>query len=111
MKNSMKRFRIEKISDQGREEKETFIIGERPATLFLNDQEVVTLLVTPENLKELAVGFMLSEGWLREDKPIDRIEVDPQGNVRVRVNYRNPLTEKVFLRRTILSGCGSGRIF
>jgi len=111
MKDIVKRFQVEKISDQGWEEEETFIIAERPVTLFLNDQEVVTLLVTPENLKELAVGFMLSEGWLREDKPIDRIEVDPQGNVYVRVKYRNPLTEKLFLRRTITSGCGRGTIF
>jgi len=110
-KDSMKRFRVERISDKGREEEETFIIAERPVTLFLNDQEVVTLLVTPENLKELAVGFMLSEGWLREDKPLDRIEVDPRGDVRVRVKYRNPLTEKLFLRRTITSGCGRGTIF
>lgn len=111
MKESMKRFRIEKINDKGREEEETFIIAERPVTLYLNDQEVVTLLVTPQNLKELAVGFMLSEGWLKENKPIDTIEVDPQGEVRVRVKYRNPLTEKLFLRRTITSGCGRGTIF
>jgi FdhD protein len=111
MKDSVKRFRVEKISDRGREEEETFIIAERPVTLFLNDQEVVTLLATPENLRELAVGFMLSEGWLRENKPVERIEVDPEGKVRVRVNYRNPLTEKLFLRRTITSGCGRGMIF
>ena len=111
MKDSVKRFQVEKISDQGREEEETFIIAERPVTLFLNDREVVTLLATPENLGELAVGFMLSEGWLRENKPVERIEVDPEGKVRVRVNYRNPLTEKLFLRRTITSGCGRGTIF
>jgi FdhD protein len=111
MKNSVKRFRVEKISDRGREEEETFIISERPVTLFLNEKEVVTLLATPENLRELAVGFMLSEGWLRENKPVKRIEVDPQGKVRVRVNYRIPLTEKLFFRRTITSGCGRGMIF
>lgn len=111
MKDSAKRFQVEKISDQGREEEETFVIAERPVTLFLNDREVVTLLATPENLEELAVGFMLSEDWLQENKPVERIEVDPQGGVRVRVNYRNPLTEKLFLRRTITSGCGRGTIF
>jgi FdhD protein len=111
MKDSLKRFQIEKISEKGRGEEETFIIAESPITLFLNGKEVVTLLATPENLKELAVGFLLSEGWLREDKPVEKIEVDPQGIVRVRVKYRNPLTEKLFLRRTITSGCGRGTIF
>lgn len=111
MKDSIKRFQVEKISDRGREEAETFIIAERPVTLFLNGKEVVTLLATPENLKELAVGFMLSEGWLREDKPVERIQVDPEGRVRVQVHFRNPLTEKLFFRRTITSGCGRGTIF
>lgn len=111
MPDTLKHLQIEKVSDKGREKEETFIIAERPVTLFLNDREIVTLLATPENLKELAVGFMLSEGWLQEDKPIEKIEVDPQGAVRMRVKYRNPLTEKLFLRRTITSGCGRGTIF
>jgi FdhD protein len=111
MKDSFKLFQVEKISEKGRRREETFIIAEKPVTLFLNDQEVVTLLATPENLKELAVGFMLSEGWLREDKPVERVDVDPGGEVRVRTKYRNPLAEKLFLRRTLTSGCGRGTIF
>ena len=111
MKESIKRFQVEKIGDRGREREETFIIAERPVTLFLNDTEVVTLLATPKNLRELAVGFMLSEGWLREDKPVEKITVDPEHGVRIRVKERNPLAEKLFLKRTITSGCGRGTIF
>jgi len=72
MKDSIKRFRVEKNSDRA-------------------------LRPTPENLKELPVGFMLSEGWLRKNKPVERVELDPEGKVRVRVNYRNARTEKLFL--------------
>jgi FdhD protein len=111
MKESLKCFQVERINEKGRGEEETFVIAESPITLFLNDQEVVTLLATPVNLKELAVGFLLSEGWLQQAKPIKKIEVDPAGVVRVWVNYRNPLTKKLFLRRTITSGCGRGTIF
>ena len=111
MEAPIRHLQIEKVSNKGRVKEETFIIAESPVTLFLNDREIVTLLATPENVKELAVGFMLSEGWLREDKPLEKIEVDPQGIVRIRVKYRNPLTEKLFLRRTITSGCGRGTIF
>ena len=60
MKDSVKRFQVEKLSDQERKEEETLLIAERRVILFLNDQEVVTLLAMPENLEELAVGFMLS---------------------------------------------------
>ncbi len=111
MKDSSRLFQVEKIGEKGRRREEAFIIAERPVTLFFNDQEVVTLLATPENLKELAVGFMLSEGWLREDKPVERVEVNPGGEVRVRTKYRNPLAQKLFSRRTLTSGCGRGTIF
>ena len=59
MKDTLKLLQIEKASDRGRVKEETFIIAERPVTLFLNDREIVTLLATPENLKELPVGFYL----------------------------------------------------
>jgi FdhD protein len=111
MKDNSKIFQVEKISEKRRVKEDTFIIAEKPVTLFLNDLEVVTLLATPENLKELAVGFMLSEGLLRENRPIERVEVDPEGEVRVRTKYPNPLAEKLLLRRTITSGCGRGTIF
>jgi len=67
MKDSLDRYRVEKIG-------------------------AGALLPTPDNLKELAVGFVHSGGWLRKNKPVERIEVDPKGEVCVRVNYRNALT-------------------
>jgi FdhD protein len=111
MTDSLRNFQIEKVHAQRREEEESFVITEKPVTLFLNGQEVVTLLATPEKLAELAVGFMLVEGWLKENKPVQKIEVDPKGIVRVWAKDRNPLAPKLFLKRTITSGCGRGTIF
>lgn len=111
MEESLRIFQIVKIKENRREREKNFIIAEKPVTIFMNDREIITLLATPENLKELAVGFLLSEGWLREDKPVESIEVDPEGVVRLRLKYRNPLAEKLFLKRTITSGCGRGVIY
>ena len=66
MKDNFRLFQVEKI------------IAEKPVTLFLNDQEAVTRLTTPENLKGLVVGFMLAEGWLKEDKPVERVDLGPR---------------------------------
>ncbi|MCX8011574.1 MAG: formate dehydrogenase accessory sulfurtransferase FdhD, partial [Desulfobacterota bacterium] len=74
MEKSLEIFKIEKISGERREKEENFVIAERPITIYLNGKEIITLLATPENLKELAIGFLLSEGWLREDKPIESIK-------------------------------------
>jgi len=111
MKESLKIFQIEKIDADRREKEKSFIISERPVTIFLNNKEVITLLATPENLKELAVGFLLSEGWLREDRPIENIEVEPEGVVRIKVSYHQSWAPKLFGKRTITSGCGRGVIF
>jgi len=111
MKESLSIWQIEKINEHRREREKSFIIAEKPVTIFLNDKEIITLLATPENLKELAVGFLLSEGWLREDEPVESIELEPEGFVRIKVKYRTSLTEKLFLKRTITSGCGRGVIY
>lgn len=111
MEKSLEIFRIEKINGERRKEEENFVITESPITIYLNGKEIITLLATPENLKELAIGFLLAEGWLREDKPIESIIVEPEGVVRLKVKYRIPLTPKVFLKRTITSGCGRGVIY
>ncbi len=111
MKESLRIFQIEKIDEHRREREKNFIIAEKPITIFLNGKEIITLLATPENLKELAVGFLLSEGWLREDKPIESVAEEPEGIVRITVRYRLTLAEKLFLKRTITSGCGRGVIY
>ncbi len=111
MKESLSIFQIEKVIEHRRKREKNFIITEKPVTIFLNNKEIITLLATPENLKELAVGFLLSEGWLREDKPLESVEEAPEGIVRITVKYRISLTAKLFLKRTITSGCGRGVTF
>ncbi|HDN80044.1 MAG TPA: hypothetical protein ENG33_06240, partial [Chloroflexi bacterium] len=38
--------------------------AEAPVTIRVNGKELVTLLCTPENLKELALGFLYLEGFI-----------------------------------------------
>lgn len=111
MKESLQTLLIEKIFGHRRTEEEEFIIVEKPVTIILNGKEVVTLLATPENLRELAIGFLLSEGWLHENQPIENIEVNPPGMVQIKVKNHSSLAEKLSLKPTITSGCGRGMIF
>lgn len=57
------------------------VVKEFPLTIVLNDQEIVTLLCSPADLKYLAVGFLHSEGLIREKKDIKRIDLDEQRGV------------------------------
>jgi FdhD protein len=85
------------------------VASELPVRLVLNDEPLVTLLCTPSELRELAVGFLLSEGLLRDRSALNKLEVDEQeAVVRIELTGLPPDFSKLFEKRTISSGCGKG---
>jgi FdhD protein len=88
------------------------VIKEVPLTIFLNSKEVVTLLCIGNHLKELALGFLHSEGMLNSVDEIKSIKLDEEkGIVEIATHRPNPMAEKLFMKRTITSGCGKGSSF
>jgi FdhD protein len=88
------------------------VASELPVRLVLNDEPLVTLLCTPSELEELAVGFLLTEGILREKKAIKKLEIDEKElSVRIELSDLPPDFSKMFEKRTISSGCGKGVTF
>lgn len=89
------------------------VICEYPFTIYLNHQEIITLLCIPENLEELTVGFLLSEGFLDSFDEISSYNLDKEkGNIRIHANIKEKtLREKLRGKRTITSGCGKGSSF
>jgi FdhD protein len=88
------------------------IASELPVRLILNDEPLVTLLCTPSELEELAVGFLLSEGLLRDKAAIRKLEVDDrEAAVRIELAGLPPDFSRMFEKRTISSGCGKGITF
>ena len=88
------------------------LIKEIPLTIYLNDREIVTLLCACGNFKELAVGFLNSEGMLKSRDELESVRVDEErGLVEVFTLGATPLSEKLFMKRVIPSGCGKGSSF
>ncbi len=88
------------------------VASELPIRLELNDEPLVTLLCTPSELQELTIGFLLSEGLLRDKSSIRRLEVDERAaTVRVELTDLPRDFSKLFEKRTISSGCGKGVTF
>ena len=88
------------------------VIKEMPLTVFLNRREFVTLLCIGNHLKELAVGFLHSEGILNSVDEIESIKLDEEkGVVEIDTHQKNLMAEKLFMKRTITSGCGKGSSF
>ncbi len=88
------------------------VAAELPVRLILNGEALVTLLCTPAELEELAVGFLLSEGLLQNRSSIRKLEVFEQDlSVRVELNDLPSDWDRLFEKKTISSGCGTGVTF
>lgn len=110
--DSIKRVNIVRIKGDEAKEEEDVVIKEHPFTIFINDEEVITLLCSPASLKELMVGFLFSEGFLTSLQDIDRISIDEdKGLGYIYLKNINQFNEKLRGKRTITSGCGKGTLF
>jgi FdhD protein len=90
-------------------EGEDYVVREEPITLYLNDKEFVTLVCSPGDLKELAVGFLCSEGVLLKRDNLKSILIDEdKGLIWVETAGESP-SQEMFLKRFVTSCCGRGR--
>lgn len=85
--------------------------AERAVTIHMNDTEIATVQATPEDLEELAAGFLVSEGLLSDRDALEAIDVDHKRGL-VYVRSAEPVPEDlVYRRRYITAGCGKGITF
>ncbi|WP_236913391.1 formate dehydrogenase accessory sulfurtransferase FdhD [Clostridium sp. Cult1] len=110
--DTIKRVDILRIKGEEFKEEEDVVILEYPFTIFVNDEEVITLLCSPNSLKELMVGFLFSEEFISSLSDIDRIRLDEDKGIGyIYLKNINQFNEKLRGKRTITSGCGKGTLF
>ncbi len=106
------RLSVLRLVKENKSSIEDTVAREFPLTIILNNQELVTLLCSPTNLKYLAIGFLFSEGLLKSKDEIKKIIVDDRrGVVRVETEEAVELAREVLFKRLITSGCGRGASF
>jgi len=92
-------------------EVETSVVEERPLTIFLNSQEIVTAMTIGDYPDYLAVGFLRNQRMLRDDDVITAIDYEPEiDTIVVRTERRTSYEEKV-RKKTRTSGCAVGTVF
>jgi len=112
MGNEIEKIPILRLTGESRNDIEDTVAREFPLTIILNNQELVTLLCSPKDLKYLAIGYLFSEGLLSSKDEIKKIMVDEQrGVVRVETEEDKALANEVLFKRLITSGCGRGASF
>ena len=93
------------------EHKKDLVAEEAPLHIFLNQTHYVTILCTPSQLKELAVGHLLSEGLLKSTNEIREVRLEKDGKCMVRLKPRVDVEKQIAMAqpfaRLIVSACGS----
>lgn len=87
------------------------VIEERPLTIFLNSQEIVTAMTIGDYPDFLALGFLRNQGMLGPDDVVTAVEYDEElETVVVRTETVTNHEEKL-RKKTRTSGCAIGTVF
>jgi len=89
----------------------TPVVHERALTLYLNTQEIVTMMTIGDHPDLLAVGFLLNQNMLLGDDEITAIDVDEELEVVVVRTARATDYEDKLKKRVRTSGCAQGTAF
>ena len=87
------------------------VVEERPLTIFLNEQEIVTAMTIGDYPEYLALGFLRNQGMLKEGETIKGVDFDDElETVVVRTDGTTSYEEKL-KKKTRTSGCAVGTVF
>lgn len=87
------------------------VVEERPLTIYLNAQEIVTAMTIGDYPEYLALGFLRNQGMLEGAGAVMRIDYDDElAVVVVRTEHATNHEEKL-KKKTRTSGCAVGTVF
>jgi FdhD protein len=88
-----------------------YVAEEKPLSIFLNKAYYATIFCSPTNIKELAVGHLLSEDIVKSIEEIEEITINKEGvcklNLKPNVNVEKRLNRLKPFSRIIVSACGA----
>jgi len=90
---------------------ETAVTVERALTIFLNSQEIVTVMTIGDYPEYLALGYLLNQNMLRPDDTIDGVDYDEDLGVVVVRTVRATDYESKLKKKVQTSGCAQGTVF
>ena len=97
--------------DQDNKPIHTKVIQEKSLTIYLNNQEIVTLMSIGDHPKYLAVGYLLNQNMIKYGDIIKSIDYDKSLEVIVVRTKRETNYEKILKKKITTSGCAQGTIF
>ena len=90
---------------------ETSVTVERPLTLFLNGQEIVTMMSICDYPEYMAIGYLVNQNMLLTDDEITGIDYEEEIDTIVVRTARKTNYEEKLKKKTLTSGCAQGTVF
>lgn len=87
------------------------VVEERPLTIYLNRQEIVTAMTIGDYPEYLAVGYLRNQGMLHDDDVITAVDYDDEVETVVVRTERQTDYEEKLKKKTRTSGCAVGTVF
>lgn len=98
-------------TDQAGQPVDLSVVEERPLTIFLNRQEIVTAMTIGDYPDYLALGFLRNQGMLRDDDQVTAVDYDDELETVVVRTARETSYEDKVQKKTRTSGCAVGTVF
>jgi FdhD protein len=103
--------RVVRGHDHTGAEVEIAVVEERPLTIYLNSQEIVTAMTIGDYPEYLALGFLRNQGMLRDDDRVTGVDYDEEIETVVVRTERQTSYEEKLRKKTRTSGCAVGTVF
>ena len=98
-------------ADQDGNPIETSVTVERPLTLYLNGQEIVTMMSICDYPEYMAIGYLVNQNMLLPGDEITGIDYEEDiSTIVVRTAGKTDFEEKL-KKKTMTSGCAQGTVF
>lgn len=98
--------------DENGYQRDIHLVGEKALTLYVDKQEVVTLMTMGTHPELLTLGYLKNQGFFDDIESIKAIQVDWKTEAVAVVSQLpdNDFSEKM-AQRTVTTGCGQGTVF
>ncbi len=109
--NNKSLFKYKNTINEKGEKIDIPIIEEKPLTLFLNNQEIVTMMTIGDYPEYLSIGYLYNQGMIMNYEDIKKIEYHKDlKTIVVRTNDKTNF-EKKLKKKVNTSGCAQGTVF
>jgi FdhD protein len=104
-------FDVVAVDEHG-ERRDVPVAGEHPLTVYVDKQEILTLMTLGAAPEDLTIGYLRNQRLVEKIEDISAVQVDWETN-SVAVRTRNGLADLDLktAKRTKTTGCGQGTVF